>query len=46
MAEKKIQPKQPAAEKSAAGSRKTEKVSAKAVKPKKIAPKKIAPKKY
>ncbi|HEV8089897.1 MAG TPA: hypothetical protein VGQ50_14645 [Actinomycetota bacterium] len=46
MAEKKIQPKRPANEEQAAGSRKTKKTSAKAMKPKKFTFKAIKPKKY
>jgi len=45
MADKKIQPKHPATDKSSAGSRETKKTSVKAIKPKKITPKKITPKK-
>ena len=46
MAEKKIEPKHPATEKSSEGSREAKKTSVKAVKPKRIVPKKMAPKKY
>ncbi|HEV8089898.1 MAG TPA: hypothetical protein VGQ50_14650 [Actinomycetota bacterium] len=44
MAEKKIQPKRPATDEPAAGSRKAQKTSAKAIKPKKFSMKAIKPK--
>ena len=46
MADKKIQPKHPATEKSSEGSREVKKTSVKAIKSKRIARKKMAPKKY